>query len=71
MIPALALIDAAGATARLDPDLGLLPRVDAAMQFILTYDFSVANQSAPGWFGPWINEPGDVGGFGLWRGCIS
>jgi hypothetical protein len=33
--------------------LGLLPAVDAAMQHVLWHDYSVANRSTPGWFGPW------------------
>jgi len=44
---------AAGAADRLDPGLGLLPATDAAMQHVLWHDYSVANQSTPGWFGPW------------------
>jgi hypothetical protein len=58
MVPLVGLLEAAGknATGRLDPRLGLIEKVDAYMEYVLTH----ANAST-GLIGPWQGEGGHWG----------
>lgn len=62
-VPLLMLLRAAGpaATSRLDPDAALGDVVDGMMAYVLTH-----TNKTNGWIGPYLNEPGDDNGHGLW-----
>ena len=57
------LIKAAGpeATAKLDEELDLIGIVDSWMEYVITH-----TNKTNGWIGPYLNEPGDSNGHGLW-----
>ena len=63
-VPLLLLLRAAGpaALARLDPSAKLEAVIDGMMTYVLSH----TNRSGHGWIGPYLNEPGDVNGHGLW-----
>lgn len=62
-VPLLMLLRAAGpaALARLDPAAALPQVVDSMMEYVLAH-----TNKSNGWIGPYLNEPGDVNGHGLW-----
>lgn len=60
-VPLVELVRAAGAEDRLHSDLKLADTVDQWMEYILKH----TNRSN-GWIGPYMNEPGDSNGHGLW-----
>jgi len=60
-VPLIALIRAAGAVDRLDADLDLAATVDTYMEYVLDH-----RNTTNGWIGPYLNEPGDGNGHGLW-----
>ena len=57
------LILAAGpeASSRLNVDLDLVSAIDEMMDYVLAH-----TNSTNGWIGPFLNEPGDSNGHGLW-----
>ena len=63
-VPLILLLRAAGpaATARLDPSARLESVVDGMIAYVLAH----TNRSGHGWIGPYLNEPGDSNGHGLW-----
>lgn len=60
-VPMIELIRAAKADDKLDPEAALGTTVDHYVQYILAH----TNKSS-GWIGPFLNEPGDENGHGLW-----
>lgn len=60
-VPLKELIVAAGAADRLDPEARLVETADDYVEYILAH----TNRSS-GWIGPFLNEPGDANGHGLW-----
>ena len=60
-VPLLMLIRAANATSRLDPGARLEQVIESTVHYVLSH----ANRSS-GWLGPYLNEPGDANGHGLW-----
>ena len=60
-VPLLMLIRAANATSRLDPGARLEQVIESTVHYVLSH----ANRSS-GWLGPYLNEPGDAEGHGLW-----
>ena len=62
-VPLLELIRAAGpaATDRLDPALDLVHVMEEIIDYVITN-----TNKTNGWIGPFINEPGDTNGHGLW-----
>eukprot|EP00041_Stephanoeca_diplocostata_P033227 m.1093373 g.1093373 ORF g.1093373 m.1093373 type:complete len:968 (+) comp24297_c0_seq3:111-3014(+) len=60
-VPLIELIRAAGATQRLDPGADLENVIEHYVSYILAH----RNQTN-GWIGPFLNEPGDTNGHGLW-----
>ena len=60
-IPLLELIRNAGAESRLDADARLGAVVDAMVDTVLS-----RRNATTGWLGPYVNEPGDTNGHGLW-----
>ena len=67
-VPLLMLLRAAGpaAVARLDPAAQLGPVVDRMMQYVLGHVNRSKSGPGAGWIGPFLNEPGDTNGHGLW-----
>jgi hypothetical protein len=61
-VPLLMLIRAANATSRLDPGARLEQVIESTVHYVLSH----ANRSS-GWLGPYLNEPGDANGHGLWE----
>ncbi len=63
VVPLVELIQAAGpdAVARLDPALSLVPVVEQVVDYVLGH-----TNKTNGWVGPFLNEPGDANGHGLW-----
>ena len=60
-VPLLMLIRATNATSRLDPGARLEQVIESTVHYVLSH----ANRSS-GWLGPYLNEPGDANGHGLW-----
>jgi hypothetical protein len=62
-VPLVALIRAAGPSAvkKLNTDLNLAGTIDSWMEFVLAH-----TNKTNGWIGPYVNEPGDGNGHGLW-----
>ena len=62
-VPLLMLLRAAGpsALARLDAEADLPRVVDGIVAYVLSH-----TNKTSGWIGPYLNEPGDVNGHGLW-----
>jgi hypothetical protein len=62
-VPLVALIRAAGPDAinKLNSDLDLAGTIDHWMEYVLAH-----TNKTNGWIGPYVNEPGDANGHGLW-----
>ena len=58
-VPLLGLLEAAKATGRVESDLG--PIIDNLMSYVLAH-----TNTTNGWIGPFVDEPGDNNGHGLW-----
>jgi hypothetical protein len=58
-VPLLGLLEAAKATGRVESALG--PIIDGMMDYVLAH-----TNKTNGWIGPFLDEPGDSNGHGLW-----
>jgi hypothetical protein len=58
-VPLLGLLEAANATGRVRSRLG--PIIDGMMDYVLAH-----TNKTNGWIGPFLDEPGDNNGHGLW-----